>query len=93
LFAENERSLKGYSRELFRGANVSSYPAGARSNELKLEFMIIAKYRWLPFGMSFCHDNRGESVSVDFARAVVGHDAIAPPDFAVCDMDDAGAVA
>jgi len=93
LFAENERSLKEYSWELFRGPNVSSYSAGAPSVELKLEFMIVAKYGLLPFGMSFCRDDRGESVSVDFARAVIGHDAIAPPDFALCDMDDASALA
>ena len=40
--------------ELFRRSNVGRYLAGARSLQLELEFLIIAEYGWLPFGVFFC---------------------------------------
>jgi hypothetical protein len=80
LFAENERSLKNHAGELFRRPYVRSYLPSTRSLKLQLKFMVAAEDSWLPFGVPFCRDGRGESISVNFASAVVGHDAITAPD-------------
>ena len=47
----------------------------------------------MSFGVPFERYDSGEPIAVDFASAAVGHDAVAAPDFAACDLGDAGALA
>jgi hypothetical protein len=92
LFAENECSLKKHTRELFSGANVTSYLARARPLKRHLEFIVASENR-VSLGMLFRRYGRSEAISVNRASATVGRDAVATPDFPVRDMRDAGALA
>ena len=67
LLVVNERSLQQQAWKLFRRSGVGRYLAGARSLQLELELLIIAKYSWQPAGVFSCDDDRGELVAVDFA--------------------------
>jgi len=55
--------------------------------------VIVAEGCLQPFSMPFRRNGCGESISIDFASAVVGHHAIRPPDFAICDMGYSSALA